>query len=161
MTKWIVIGVVLLGVLVSAAGYFVWDQRQDRFTKQVYPLIINQNLSIEQREQAVAELREKLSEPELLEQVVRESGIVANLKSVSSEEEGRSLIEERLLVELAESPDSIGAMVPSIHIGVRCKIREAEAMAPVAEALMSEVNRILREEAQALERHRAAAESPF
>lgn len=142
MQRWIVAAVVLILLTVGGGAFAYRHYKQNKPTRVYVPVPLNPELPSEKREEVAAELKARLSEPGLLIQAVKDTGLAGKLKLASDEAAGR-FVGERLFVETGEADTPMGLKVPALHIGMTCKVKEYTPMGEVALRLMDDVWKIL------------------
>ncbi|MCX6874707.1 MAG: hypothetical protein NTW21_13005 [Verrucomicrobia bacterium] len=135
-------GILLVLMLMAGGSWFAYrTYQQNRSTRIWLPLPINLDLSAERRQEMVKMLKTKLSEPALLVQVSKDVGLAKRLKLATDEAAGNDL-GKRLFVELGEAETPKGKL-PSINVGMTCKVKEYKTMDEVMSRLRQDVFKIL------------------
>jgi hypothetical protein len=141
MQRWIVMGVVGLGLLL-AVGFFGYREYLRAQPASIWvPLPVNPELSLEKRTEAAEELKKALLDKKLLLQVAKDVDL-AKKWGMASNEAAAEQIEQRLFVRPGEA-DTPNGRVAAIHIGVTGKGRERDVLAEVTTRLMKDVFRML------------------
>jgi len=86
-------------------------------------------------------LKQKLGEHALLVQVSKDVGLAKKMK-LASDEEAANALGKRLFVELGKADSPVGK-VPSLNVGLNCKVKEFKTMGEVVNRLRKDVFRIL------------------
>jgi hypothetical protein len=170
MKRLIATGVIFLGLLVCGVAYLIYQQDrtgrhyekidqvikqidpepdrkhpvldpQDRPTRIWLPIPTKPELLLEQRQDVVTLLTEKLSELSLLTLVSKDSGYAKDM-GLATDEDGAEDLKQRLFVEIGTA-DSPGGKVPSINVGFICKVKEFERMKKVTNRLMTDIGIVL------------------
>lgn len=144
MQRWIALGVVIVGLLVAVAGggYFALKtHRQNRPAPVWVPLPVNPEMSSEKTKEFVDDLKTRLSEPELLQQVSRDLALTEEWDMPTDEQCAQEL-GRRLFVRSGDADTPMGK-VPAIHVGVHGKRKERELSGKIAMRLMDDVWPIL------------------
>src|SRR5690606_16719837 len=98
MQRWIVAAVVLMLLTVGGGAFAYRHYKQNKPTRVYVPMPLNPDFPAEKREEVAAELKKRLSEPELLIQAVKDTGLAGKLKLASDEAAG-DFVGKRLFVE--------------------------------------------------------------
>lgn len=141
MQRWIIAAAVLLVLMVGSAAVALRVHRQNQATQVWLPMPINPALSSERREATVVLLKQKLGAHSLLAQVSKDVGLTKKMKYTSDDEAAADL-GKRLFVELGQADTSNGK-VPSINVGMKCKVKEFKTMGEVTNRLGKDIFAIL------------------
>ena len=129
-------------MLLLGGGWFSYrTYKQNRPHPIWVPLPINPDLPDAKRDQIINELKEKLSEREILVKVSRDVGLVGKWH-LASDEEGARKIGERLFVKAGDADTPMGK-VPAIHIRVEGNNKESAVSGEIVMRLMDDVWMIL------------------
>ena len=132
---------VILSVFGVGFAYHTFQQnRPDRIW---LPIQTNPEMSLAQRKELAAMLKEKLGDPALLARVCKDSDYAATM-GLPSVEEGVKDLQRRLFAEVGTAETTKGR-VPSINVGFVCKVKESKAkkMEKVTNRLMVDIRLIL------------------
>lgn len=141
MQRWILAGL-LLAVLGLAGAWFARQKYRENRPHPVWvPLPINPELPPEKRDEVIKDLKEKLSERELLKKVSQDIKLPQKW-NFTSDSEAAEDIAARLFVRAGDA-DTPKGKVPAIHIGVRGKSKEQKVSGEIAVRLMDDVWGIL------------------
>ena len=102
---------------------------------------INPALTSERRDATVILLKQRLGEHALLARVSKDVGLTKKLRYATDDEAATDL-GKRLFVELGQADTSKGK-VPSINIGMKCKVKEFKTMGEVTNRLGKDIFTIL------------------
>lgn len=144
MQRWIVTAVVLGSLLVLGLGGGALAYRahkRNQPTQVWLPIPTNPGLSTERRQDLVKTLQQKLSNPELLARVSKDVGL-AKILNLSSNEEASRELGKRLFVKLGET-DTPKGKVPTINVGMNCKVKEFNIMRDVITRLGTDAFTVL------------------
>jgi hypothetical protein len=144
MQRWIVAAVVFAVLAVSGAGIGYWKYReykQNKPDKIWLPIPTKPELSLEQRQEVVTLLTEKLGELPLLTKVSKDSGYAKDM-GLATDEAGAKDLKQRLFIEVGIA-ETTGGKVPSINVGFHCKKKEFDKMKKVTNRLMADIGIIL------------------
>lgn len=135
---------VFVVLLAGGAGIGYWkyrDYKQNKPTRIWLPIPTKPELSLEQRQEVVTLLKEKLSELPLLTKVSKDSKYAEDM-GLATDEAGATDLKQRLFVEIgtAESP---AGKVASINVGFSCKVKEFERMKKVTTRIMVDIGNVL------------------
>ena len=141
MQRWIVIGVIVLG-LMAGGGYFALKTYRGNLPGPMWvPLAINPELSEERRKELVDDLKTQLSEPALLRKVSKDLSLTTEWEMATDEQCAQELA-RRMIVRTGDMAAPMGR-VPAIHIGMNGKRKEHELSGKIAMRLMDDVWPIL------------------
>ena len=115
--------------------------KQNRPAPVWVPLPINPELPTKKRDEVIKDLKDKLSDRELLQQVSRDVK-AASKWGFASDSQAADEIAGRLFVRAGDADTSMGK-VPAIHIGVQGKMKDRELCGEIAVRLMDDVWKIL------------------
>lgn len=122
--------------------YFAYKTyKQNRPAPVWVPLPINPELPSKKRDEVIQTLKDKLSEPELLEKVCQDIQLRKKW-NFDSDAEAAQDVAERLFVRAGDADTPMGK-VPAILIGVNGKIKERDVSGEIAVRLMDDVWGIL------------------
>lgn len=141
MQRWIIAAVVSVIVLVAGAGFGFRAYKQNRATRIWLPIPTRAELTIDQRRDAVALLKKKLGEDELLTKVSVDTGYARDM-ALADDAAGAADLRQRLFVEIGTA-DTPAGKVPSINVGFNCKVKEFDRMKKVTNRLMADIGVIL------------------
>jgi hypothetical protein len=141
MQRWIAVSVVAVLLLVGGGAFAYSHHRENREAPIWVPLPINPELSTEKRTQIVKELKEKLSEREILMNVSKDVGLRKKW-DLATDDEAAQEVGKRLFVKLGEADTAMGK-VPALHIGVTGKQKEQKVLGEIAVRMMDDVSKIL------------------
>ena len=141
MQRWIVLGVLAAILAVGGGGFAYWTYKQNRPSPVWVPLSINPEFSEDKRQGLAKELKEKLSKPEILNQVSVDLQL-AKKWNLATDQLAAQEIAKRLFVTVGEM-DSPQGRGPSINIGIQGIRRDAAVSGEVAMRLMKDVWKIL------------------
>jgi len=110
-------------------------------TKVWVPLPLNAEVTEEQRQGVTADLERKIRDHELMLEIAKETDLASKLK-LPSDEAAAQRIEQQLFVELGEADTPIGR-VPSINVGMNCKVKHFKLMGEVSTKIMEHVWKML------------------
>lgn len=105
------------------------------------PLPINPELEREKRDAIIKNLKEKLSDREILVKVSKDLGLRQKLQ-LDSDDQCASELAARLFVKPGDADTPMGK-VPAIHIGVKGTEKESAVSGQIAMRLMDDVWKIL------------------
>ncbi len=146
MQRWIVIAVVGALLCGLGGGFALWTYRENRPQNVWVPLVLNEELPPEKREELAAKIKEELLQGDILREVVKDTGLAGRLK-LSSDEAAEAEVRKRLMVEVGEADvpteGGITRRLPSINIGVRAQRKSFDAMGEVAKRMMKDVWKML------------------
>lgn len=126
----------------GAVGYFSYKTyKQNRPTRVWLQLPINPESSADYRKSSVKMLTERLSEPAVLAGVSKDVGLTRKMK-LASDDAGAAELGKRLFVELGEM-DTPKGKVPTINVGLNCKVKECALMGEVANRMRKDLARII------------------
>lgn len=140
MQRWIVLGVLALGLVFGGGVFAYWLHRQNKPAPMWVEIPINPDRTAEEREKVVKELLTKLHEKDLLLKVSKDMGLAEKWK-MSSDTEAEVELSKRIFVELGDTAAPMGR-VPAIHVGVRGKKKEAKLSGEISVRLMDDVWKI-------------------
>lgn len=137
MQRWIAAGVVLIVLLMGGAYFGYKTLKRNRPSPIWVPIAINADLPITKRDEIIKSIKDHLSQASVLEKVSHDLGLPAKMglpndKSVSDE------LTKRLFVRAGDMDTPTGK-VPSIHVGVTGKVKEAPISGEIAMRLMDDV----------------------
>ncbi len=141
MQRWIIVGVVVLGLLCGGGAFAVHAYRQSRPVPAWVPLPLNPEVPLAQRDQIVAKLKEELNEQDRLLKISKDVGLVSKWE-LASEDEGAAQIAKRLFVKEGDV-DLPQGRVPAIHVGIKGTRKESEVTKQLIKSVMKEVADIL------------------
>ncbi|MEI6675330.1 MAG: hypothetical protein WCO57_09150 [Verrucomicrobiota bacterium] len=141
MQRWIVAAGFLLGLMVVGGAFAHRAYQQNRSTQVWLPMPINPDQSAERLDMTVKLLKQKLSEHALLVRVSKDVSLAKKMK-LASDEEAANALEKRLFVELGKADSPVGK-IPSLNIGLNCKVKELTTMGEVVNRLRKDVFSIL------------------
>lgn len=140
MQRWIIAAVVFV-VLFLGFGY--WGYRtyqQNRNTRIWLPLPAVEATS-EQRGEMVETLTKKLTAPDAMAAICRDSGFAKTFGFASEEEATKSLL-SRFFCEVGTA-DTTNGKVPSVNVGFSCKVKEFKSMDKVTNRMREDILKIL------------------
>jgi hypothetical protein len=141
MQRWIVIavlGAILVGL---GGGYGLWSYKQNRPSPVWVPLILNESLSADKREEAAKEIKAKLLEGDFLLKAVKETGLARKL-GLPSDAEAEAEARKLLFVKVGEADVPTGK-APSINIGFDAKRKTFQPFGDMAMRIMKDVWKML------------------
>ena len=141
MQRWIVLGVLALGLLFGGGAGALWLYRQNSPAPMWVEIPINPDRTDQEREQAVKDLLTKLRDKEILLKVSQDMHLAEKWETNSDAEAGVEL-SKRLFVELGDTAGPLGR-IPAVHIGVKGKKKEVKLSGEIAMRLMDDVWKIL------------------
>lgn len=121
MQRWIIVGVVAVGLLMGGAVFGYYTIRQNRPCPIWVPIPTNPELPIAKRDEIIGDLKEKLSRIEVLEKVSRDLSLSSKLKFANDRTVAADLA-NRLFVRAGDM-DTPNGKVPAIHIGFSGKVK--------------------------------------
>lgn len=134
MQRWIIAAGVLLVLVVGSSAFGYRAYRQNR---AIHPILLQLSLkpdaSVENRAAMVKWVKQKLGEHELLVRVSKDVGLTRKLK-FASDDAAASDLRKRLFVEPGETVTPSGR-VPTIDIGLDCKVKEYGVMVDVSKRI--------------------------
>ena len=128
-------------LLVGGVGFGYRIYQQNRDTRIWLPIPTNPELSMTQRKEVAAMLRDQLSDPALLARVSKDSGYATTM-GLPSDEAGAKDLLKRLFAEVGTAETTKGR-VPSINVGFECKVKEFKKMDKVTKRLMVDIGLVL------------------
>jgi hypothetical protein len=141
MQRWIVLGVVALGLFLGGAYFAAKTYKQNRPAPIWVPIPINPELPVAQRDKIIGQLKKELSEPPLLAKVSKDLSLPAKWEMATDEQCAQELA-RRMFVRAGEADTPMGK-VPAIHVGMNGKRKETEVSGQIALRLMDDVWPIL------------------
>jgi hypothetical protein len=141
MQRLIIAAGVLLVLMLGAGAFALRVHRQNQSTQVWLPMPINPALTSERRDATVILLKQRLGEHALLARVSKDVGLTKKLRYATDDEAATDL-GKRLFVELGQADTSKGK-VPSINIGMKCKVKEFKTMGEVTNRLGKDIFTIL------------------
>jgi hypothetical protein len=141
MQRWILIGVVVLGLVFSGGMFTYWQYRQNRAEPVWVPLPVNPELPLEQRDTMIKHLKTALSEKERLVNISRELSLPGKLQLKSDDAVAEELA-SRLFVKVGEFTTPKGT-IPTVNIGVDGAHKEVKISLEIANRIMQDVWKIL------------------
>ncbi len=146
MQRWIVIAVV--GMLLCCMGgvVAVWSYWQNRPKKVWVPLVLNEELPADKREELAVKIKTALLEGDIIREVVKDTGLAGKLK-LPSDEAAEAEVRKRLIVEVGEADvpaeDGFVRKLPSINVGINAQRKTYTPMGEVAMRMMKDVWKML------------------
>lgn len=140
MQRWIIAAAVFV-VLFLGFGY--WGYRtyqQNRSTRIWLPLPALEATS-EQRREMVDTLTNKLTAPDAMAAICRDSGFAKTFGFASEEEATKNLL-TRFFCEVGTA-DTPNGKVPSVNVGFSCKVKEFHNMDKVTNRMREDILKIL------------------
>jgi len=147
MQRWIVIAVVGALLFGLGGGFALWTYRENRPKKVWVPLVLNEELPEEKRVELAAQIKTKLLEGSILQDVVKDTGLARTLGATEAEAEAE--VRKRLMVEVGEADvevpvgSGIRRSMPSINIGINAQRKTFTPMGLVAQRMMKDVYKML------------------
>ena len=141
MQRWIIAAGVFLVLLVGGGAFGYRTYKQNRPTRVWLQVQINPEASAESRSATVKMLTQRLGEHARLARVSKDVGLTRKMK-VATDDAAANDLEKRLFVELGEF-DTPKGKVPSINIGLNCKVKESATMGAVITRMGKDLARIL------------------
>jgi hypothetical protein len=123
----------------GAIGYRTYQQ--NRPTRVWLPMPIDTARPLEMRDKTVAILKQRLSDPVVLAAVSKDAGYAKN-SGIESDAAAAKDLARRLFVEIGTADTPLGR-VPSINVGMECKVKEFRIMRAVVNRLKTDVFKIL------------------
>ncbi len=142
MQRWIAASVLVVMLMLGGAYLYYKKVYQQNLPHPVWvPMPINPELPSAKVQEIMAELKKKLSEPEILVKVSSDLGLVKKW-DLPSDEICAKEIEGRIFIRTGDMDTPMGK-VPAIHIGVRGKEKESALSGEISMRLMQDVWKIL------------------
>ena len=141
MQRWIAAGVVVMMLFFGGGFYAYRTIKQNRPHPVWVPLPINPETPSAEGQRIAKELKEKLSDKDLLIQVSKDIGLPAKM-GLANDSDAADELRSRLFVKVGEADSPMGK-VPSINIGVSGKAKEKDVSGEIAMRLMKDVWKIL------------------
>ncbi|MBN8458872.1 MAG: hypothetical protein J0M04_13645 [Verrucomicrobia bacterium] len=140
MQRWIIAAAafMVLFLVLGAFGYRTYQQNRNTRIWLPLPAV---EASPEQRKEMADTLKKKLTDPETMAAVCRDSGFAKTFGFSSEEEAVKSLL-TRFFCEIGTADTSNGK-VPSINVGFNCKVKEFHKMDKVTGRLREDILKIL------------------
>ncbi len=141
MQRWIVAGLVVVAMLLGGALFGYRTIKQNRPHPIWVPVPTNPDLSIIKRDEIIRTLKERLSQPAVLEKVSRDLSLAPKLDLPNDKAAAEDLA-KRLFVRAGNMPKPNDTM-PAIHIGFNGKSKNHELTGKITMRLMDDVWPIL------------------
>lgn len=139
MQRWILLGLVAVIILFSAAAGGVWYMRQNRPDAQWIPMPINATATVEQREQSMEAIRQVVTQERLLLTLVKEHNLQAHWKT-GTEYEAVTQLKSVIFVREGETRHPMTQEVFStIDVGMKGKRKEKDILGKIAMRLAAEI----------------------
>lgn len=139
MQRWIIAGVIVVFLLLGGGYFGLRTVRQNRPHPVWVPVPIRTDLPIAKRDELIKELKARLSEPAVLEQVSKDLGLADHF-DFASDKEAAADLNKRLIVRAGEMPQG---RVPAIHVGFSGKAKDARLTEKTVMRLMKDAWPIL------------------
>ena len=128
-------------VLFLGVGVFAyWTHQQNLTTRKIFQIPVVE-MPTEQRQVVVDALKKRLSDPQVMGAVCRDSGYTSTFGFASEDEAVKDLL-SRLLCETVTKSGN-GVSTPLITVGFKCKVKEFEKMDKVTLRLRDDIFKIL------------------
>jgi hypothetical protein len=141
MQRWIVLAALVLCLLGGGTVVGFWKHRQNQPDRRWVPLPFNPESSEEQRQQSVAQMRERLLTDAILTGVVRDCDVQGKWE-LPSEAAAVEELKKRAFIDAGEMLVK-GQPVATLNIGFRGKAGESAELDQLAERLMDDVKRLI------------------
>ncbi len=141
MQRWIVAAGVLLVLIVGASAFAYRSYQQNRATQVWLPISIKPDQPAERLASTVLKLKQGLSAHALLVQVSKDVGLARKMH-LPTDAAAADALEERLFVEIGTADSPLGK-VPSLNVGLHCKVKEFHVMSEVVNRLRKDIFSLL------------------
>lgn len=129
-------------MLFLGGGYFAYrTYKQNRPQPIWVPVPINPQMPIAKRDEIIDRILQKLKNPEVLQKVSKDLNLTHKMHQPSDQEVAGEL-EKRLFVKPGDMDTPMGK-VPSIHIGLKGKVKDIALNGEITMRLMADVWPIL------------------